>query len=947
MADSGPGKWDWKLIFSAIVALSALLTLALKWVGVFKWLRDKYRYRKGMQSYRKELARECSSLVVVGRRDGFQIQDVFVELDTAPSEFMVKEGDNPSHRASSHESYVLLGAPGAGKSTLAKKRVLDALAEGRALPFFVRLRECAGYGGIDEVLVQKLKTAGVPEPQKILDRELSTEGCVCVLDGLDEVRPQLREEVSECINAFFAKHSGSYCHLQVIVTCRKEAYRSVPLDIPTILEVRPLTDEQVQRMAERWPPGYPPGKTRELFWHDLNAAPRIRELARSPLLLVGGLMQYTQSNLGIPEERVEYLGRVARCLVADWETAQGHPPDPHTRVYERLLTRIAFHLHSAQRTDCSRLEARELVTKWLPEFGYQGSYADMLLDGIAARTGIFVVNDAFGTMVFAQFGLQEYYASLDLLNHVALEQVGRLEPRSWWREVTLLAAAQQREPSAFLESLFAADAPLAAVAVAECPTPPVALQRKAMEICLAGIDRGDELIGASVAALLRKLSGELEQEFCRKLEDRLQEASKPARLVGLALATAGTPQATNTLAGHPEVWDVCLQDAGYLSTNFENLLVDWIRQGSDTQSRHAAELLVQRLSADRFRQLINLLPTLSEAKAESLALLLIKYIDTTYRGRLLFAMPRNAVSLGIVEKQLSLEYYGVYEDFLWAVANCVPFIYDHQTLCSYRAGYLSSVYGAEEAERTDAVKVASLLAQGKDLGATRIFSRLQDCIAWAAAGPAMACAAAGCLTVLAIQLPLLSRLSVCAAAAVLTLTTTSRWYGASAALLRYPRSWSSSIPTIANAAVLAVGISLSATVMIGQIGSPPSEMGVAVAASLSALLLALLGAYIAFVGTPPIHHAFNAGMAPHPGRTLRRDLLRVCVLVWLPFASSVLLVVNLRLVHPEIVRIPLCVFTGVLLAWILYLSFGLVSSVRRVLRAYQSNEHRFGPGDTL
>lgn len=82
---------------------------------------------------------------------------------------------------------------------------------------------------------------------------------ICVLDGLDEVRPQLREKVIGDVNTFYHKYFIQQNSL--IVTCRKEAYRRIPLDIPVIMEVRPLTDEQIRRFADKWPPGFPEEKT--------------------------------------------------------------------------------------------------------------------------------------------------------------------------------------------------------------------------------------------------------------------------------------------------------------------------------------------------------------------------------------------------------------------------------------------------------------------------------------------------------------------------------------------------------------------------------------------------------------------------------------------------------------------------------------------------------------
>jgi hypothetical protein len=376
--------------------------------------------------------------------------------------------------------------------------------------------------------------------------------CFCVLDGLDEVRPQLRSKVTSDINSLYHKYFTQ--NNRLIVTCRKEAYRRILLDIPVVIEVRPLSDQQIQRFAEKWPLGYPKSKSPETFWRDLTATPRILELARSPLLLVGGLVQYTESNIGIPEERFEYLGRVARWLVSDWATAQGHPPDPYRQVYDRLLSKLAYYLHKAQKSDIKHSEAVSLFEEWLPVFGRADTSPTDIIDSIATRTGILVGDDK-NFLVFAQFGLQEYFASLEVIQEIGTEHLGDLKPIEWWREVILLSVAQQREPTPILESLFNNNPLIAASAVAECPTPSTLMQEKAIDACMSSVDSGDKAASSSIILLLRKVEGNIELEFCKKLEDRLGTGEPIDSVVGIALATAGTSSATNALAKHPEVWD--------------------------------------------------------------------------------------------------------------------------------------------------------------------------------------------------------------------------------------------------------------------------------------------------------------------------------------------------------------------------------------------------------
>jgi hypothetical protein len=287
-------SWDLMAILYSLIG-SAILALLMKWAGFFRWARRKYRLHSGIRAYKKVVTEECETLIVVGRRRGFKIDDVFIPLDLAPSDLM------PAKEREAHApqgSFALIGGPGVGKSTLAKKYTLEALRTSGDYPFFVRLRDYTGFGSIEDYLVERIRKAGIPDPEIAAQTRLAARNCHCVLDGLDEVRPHFKTKVCDDINKFYSRHFSKDTRKKLIVTCRKEAYRDVPLDIPEIWEVRPLTDNQIQRFADKWPPGYPTGKNKDTFWRDLAGTPRILELARSPLLLVGGANAIHRVELG-------------------------------------------------------------------------------------------------------------------------------------------------------------------------------------------------------------------------------------------------------------------------------------------------------------------------------------------------------------------------------------------------------------------------------------------------------------------------------------------------------------------------------------------------------------------------------------------------------------------------------------------------------------------------
>jgi hypothetical protein len=601
---------------------TAVAALIAGWLGGFRGIKRQIILRRALTRYKKALRKSCLSLTVIGRREGFSLEQTYVPLDIAPSDLASPKATTDGETWRANSKYVLVAGPGAGKSTFVKKAILDRLAAGGPTPFLVRLREYDPERSIQQHLADQLRAYGVPDPEREVLQSLQSPTALFVLDGLDEVRPHLARTIHDRINFFY--HDCASSPASLIVTCRKEAYRDLPLDIESIREVRPLTDEQMTRFAKKWPLTFPLGKNAETFISDLTSTRQIYELARSPLLLVGGLMQYTESNLGIPQERVQYLARIAQWLVSDWAIAQGHHADKYRTLYPRILSRLALQMHCEGRSEYPSKDAVDLIASWIPEYGFDSTDAREVLAGLLAKTGI-LVRDLPQLIVFSQFGLQEYYASIDLLTKRGPGDLSEIAEKVWWREAILLAIAQQSEPTDHIVRLFSVNALLAAESVAESPTPSLALQERAILSCLESIDRQIPAAQGATISLLRRVKGSLEERLALELERRLTNTIV-APEAGNILALAGTPSTTAALARHPSIWGNCLQTAGYLSSSLENLLVLWIKDGDESQSRHAADLLANKLSSDRLAELIGLLPNLPTPKAGYVATMLLKHI---------------------------------------------------------------------------------------------------------------------------------------------------------------------------------------------------------------------------------------------------------------------------------------------------------------------------------
>jgi hypothetical protein len=205
-----------------------------------------------------------------------------------------------------------------------------------------------------------------------------------------------------------------------------------------------------------------------------------------------------------------------------------------------------------------------------------------------------LVRDVPGEIIFVQFTLQEYFASLNLTANYDPKSIARLQPENWWRETILFAIAQTHNPSPFVTELFETSPMMGAMAVAEAPTPSLDLQEKACALVIKSVDAHDDSSILPIVTLLRKVSGKVERDLCRELGSRLEDQDeRVAAIAGRSLATAGTAAATAALSESPVAWKHCLETTGYLSTTFEKLLLNWVENPAHPHWYDAAKLLTR------------------------------------------------------------------------------------------------------------------------------------------------------------------------------------------------------------------------------------------------------------------------------------------------------------------------------------------------------------------
>ena len=383
---------------------------------------------------------------------------------------------------------LILGEPGAGKTTLLKYLAVIC-AEGRAeeelgltaegggtpLPVFIPLREFAAecatrdgdYNLLDYLYTYAREHLMLNLPRNFFEEALAAGRCLVCLDGLDEVwAVDRRKAITDAVRAL----ANRYRDNRYLVTSRIVGYNDAPLDRRDFAHctVLPLKDADIEEFIRKWYTArerdvmHRAEQIKDLLG-TLEREPRIRDLARNPLLLtIIALVHRIEAEL--PHERVKLYDKCVTALVDTWDEVKGltisEKQRPFFRERRRLLERLAYELQAGaegpgQLRTIKAGDLEFLLTRFLMEnrrLGFADD-PDAARDEAAAfvrlargRTGL-LVERGEGVFGFPHLTFQEYLAACDIEHRCMAYGVNAVwheiavkhslhDPH--WREVILL-----------------------------------------------------------------------------------------------------------------------------------------------------------------------------------------------------------------------------------------------------------------------------------------------------------------------------------------------------------------------------------------------------------------------------------------------------------------------------------------------------------------------------
>lgn len=391
-------------------------------VAVSRHLREALRWSQRIQFYGMSTADDIDSITIPLR------------LSAEPRKFRSRASQEQRTEIDllqDDRNYVLLGAPGAGKTTTLK-RVTQAIllkpptGEGDLyqLPIVLRMRELeprmtlfeviAEAMGIpvwrreekvqeeDELVAQRRVTSWVGQSrldQAVLDF-LNESRAVIILDGMDEVPTALQASVRRDIAKLALNTSGS----KILASSRSGEYGAV-IEGFDVMEICPLDPSEIKAIAGLWlgDPG--------AFLSALEALP-YGDVANRPLLLTQLLFLYKRYGY-LPEQPSSIYRKFILLLLQEWDAERGVIRqsryarfDPERKA--AFLGAIAYYL--TYRIKTKLFTERHLLDAYAQvydRFGLPPAEAKQVVSEIETHTGIIAAagGDAYE---FEHLSLQEY-----------------------------------------------------------------------------------------------------------------------------------------------------------------------------------------------------------------------------------------------------------------------------------------------------------------------------------------------------------------------------------------------------------------------------------------------------------------------------------------------------------------------------------------------------------
>ena len=454
-----------------------------KFLGMFGKSLDRNTKQlifNASKQYEQNYEERHGILKVLGMREPVKLESVYTAVqflnDVAIGDFLsiqdlekvYRQGNarkfnsqdsqkQPGIEVANKKQYLMvLGGPGAGKSTFLRKMGLEALKVKKGgfkhscIPVFIELKRFTSSEiNIEKFIIEEFRICNFPDPEKFTAKALEQGKLLILLDGLDEVPSQNLNETINQIQNFVDKYDQN----RFIASCRTAAYRGNFRRFSDVA-MADFDDEQIQQFINNWfqKEEDKQAKTGDKCWELLQKPENqaAKELAHTPLLLTFLCLVYDRSQ-NFPNNRSVLYKNALRILLEEWAAEKRILRDEiyqglHTELEEVLLSKIAYTGFASNRLFFSQSEIVDQIKTFLAGNlnAPQHLNGEAVLNAIAIQQGI-LVERARDVFSFSHLTLQEYLTAQYIYDNRLIEKlVTEHLTDKRWKEVFLLVAGVMR-----------------------------------------------------------------------------------------------------------------------------------------------------------------------------------------------------------------------------------------------------------------------------------------------------------------------------------------------------------------------------------------------------------------------------------------------------------------------------------------------------------------------
>ncbi len=357
-----------------------------------------------------------------------------------------------------HKRLMVLGKPGAGKTTFLKYLAMQCVT-GRfaadSVPFFVTLKDFAEAPEQPSLVKYLVKSLPKGWAIETIEQLLAAGRAIVLLDGLDEVREEdtrrVIREVRSTVNG--ARES------QFVMTCRIAAKEYLFAQF-TEVEVADFDDQQIKMFVENWFRSKNDLSKAERFMARLKDDEAIRELAASPLLLTLLCLVFGEEG-DFPSNRSDLYGEGVKVLLKKWDAKRNIQRDDQYKKLdvqrrEDLLSYVALQTFREKEYFVKQRRMEGYIADFIsnlrdvdPDPESLRMDSEIVLKSIQAQHGL-LVERARGIYSFSHLTFQEYFTAREIVFTNDIEHLVLQIHQPRWREVFLLTAGMMRNADELL-----------------------------------------------------------------------------------------------------------------------------------------------------------------------------------------------------------------------------------------------------------------------------------------------------------------------------------------------------------------------------------------------------------------------------------------------------------------------------------------------------------------